>query len=80
MAVRFEANESFVDYITIVGFQKRQVNSDNDYYVNDNGNQIRIDNSSGIISLLNNKGYTVDFATVFSSEQIDSFAKTGGIS
>lgn len=77
--VRFEANKSFVDYITMMGFQKRQVDSEKEYYSNENGNQIKINNSTKIISLMNKNGHTVDFATVFSSEQIDTFSKEGVI-
>lgn len=77
--VRFEANKSFVDYITMMGFQKRQVDSEKEYYSNENGNQIKIDNSTKIISLMNKNGHTVDFATVFSNEQIDTFSKEGVI-
>lgn len=78
MSIRFQADKSFVNYITMIGFQRRQVDSDKEYYTNNLGNQIKIDNETGLISLLNKKGNTVDFANVFTNVQIDEFSKSKG--
>jgi hypothetical protein len=71
----FRANESFVDYIQMIGFQHRHVDSEKQYYVNSKGNQIRIDYESGIIALLNSRGNVVDYSSTFTNNQIDNFAR-----
>ena len=71
----FRANKAFVDYIKVIGFQYRHVDGKSQYYTNKRGNQIRIDYENGIISLLNNKGYVVDYSSTFTNEQIDNFAR-----
>ena len=43
------------------------------YYVNKKGNQIKIDYQTGIITLLNKYGTSVDFSNTFTNEQIDKF-------
>lgn len=78
MSIKFQVNKSFIDYITMIGFQKRQVDSEKEYYSNSLGNQIKIDNETGLISLLNRKGNTVDFANVFTNTQIEEFSKSEG--
>lgn len=75
MSKFFKANKSFEDYIKAIGFQHVNVDSDNKYFTNDKGNQIKIDSETGIISLLNNKGYVVDYSSTYSNKQIDNFAK-----
>ena len=75
MAKFFSANKSFVDYITMMGFQFKEVDSEKKYYVNKKGKQIRIDYETGIISFLNEYGNVVDFSNTFSNEQIDKFSR-----
>lgn len=75
MAVTFKVGKSFIDFISINGFEQKQVDSEKHYYVNSKGNQIKIDNEKGIITLLNKFGNVVDFSNTFSSEQIEKFAK-----
>lgn len=70
----FSANKSFVDYITMLGFKHTEVDSQKKYYVNEKGNQIKIDYETGIITLLNKNGYSVDFSNTFTNEQIDKFS------
>ena len=74
MAKFFTANKSFVNYITMLGFKHKEVNSEKKYYVNTKGNQIKIDYETGIITLLNKYGNSVDFSNTFTNEQIDKFA------
>lgn len=78
MAKFFEANKSFVDYITMIGFEKKHVDSEKDYYVNFKGNQIRIDYSINEIALINKHGDLIDYSTTFSIEQIDNFSVREG--
>ena len=74
MAKFFTANKSFINYITMLGFKRKEVNSEKKYYVNTKGNQIKIDYETGIITLLNKYGNSVDFSNTFTNEQIDKFA------
>lgn len=74
MAKFFSADKSFVDYITMIGFQFKETDSEKKYYVNKKGNQIKIDYHTGIITLLNKYGTSVDFSNTFTNEQIDKFA------
>ena len=74
MAKFFSADKSFVDYITMIGFQFRETDSEKKYYVNKHGKQIRIDFESGDITLLDRRGYVVDFSNHFTNEQIDKFS------
>lgn len=75
MAVTFKVGKSFIDFISINGFEQKQVDSEKHYYVNSKGNQIKIDNEKGIITLLNKYGNVVDFSSTFNNEQIEKFAK-----
>lgn len=75
MAITFKADKSFTDFINVMGFEQKQVDSEKHYYVNSKGNQIRIDNEKGIITLLNKYGNVVDFSNTFSNTQIENFAK-----
>ena len=59
MAVTFKVGKSFIDFISINGFEQKQVDSEKHYYVNSKGNQIKIDNEKGIITLLNKYGNVV---------------------
>ena len=74
MAKFFSANKSFVDYITMLGFKNREADSEERYYVNEKGNQIKIHYQTGLITLLNNTGHIVDFSSTFTNEQIDKFS------
>lgn len=74
MAKFFSADKSFVDYITMTGFQFKETDSEKKYYVNKHGKQIRIDFNSKLITLLDKKGYVVDFSSTFTNEQIDKFS------
>ena len=74
MAKFFVADKSFIDYITILGFVQREVDSKKKYYVNSRGKQIKIDYSTGIITLMNSQGYEVDFSDTFTNEQIEKFS------
>lgn len=74
MAKIFKADKSFVDYITMMGFQFKEVDSEKKYYVNKEGNQFRIDYNKGEIALLDNKGKLVDSFTEISSDEINCFA------
>ena len=74
MAKFFSANKSFVDYITMLGFKHTEVKSQKKYYVNEKGNQIKIDYETRIITFLDKSGYNVDFSTNFTNEQIDKFS------
>ena len=75
MAVTFKVGKSFIDFISINGFEQKQVDSEKHYYVNSKGNQIKIDNEKSIITLLNKYGNVVDFSSTFNNEQIEKFAK-----
>lgn len=75
----FKADKSFIDYLTIKGFKRVQINSDKEYYVNKKGFQIKIDNDTKIIYLLNEKGHTVTYATVFFSDRLDTFIEKGDL-
>jgi len=72
----FKANTTFVEYIQSIGFKHHQINGTKQYYVNDKGNQIKIDFTDGIISLLDNKGYTIDYSNVFNNKQIEDFTNS----
>ena len=74
MAKFFTADKSFIDYITIIGFVHREVDSEKKYYVNSKGKQIKIDYSNGLITLMNKNGNTVDYSSTFTNEQIDKFS------
>lgn len=74
MAKFFQADKSFIDYITMMGFQFKETDSDKKYYVNDKGNQIRVDLESKLITLLDNKGYVVSYSSQYSNEEIDKFS------
>ena len=75
MAVTFKVGKSFIDFISINGFEQKQVDSEKHYYVNSKGNQIKIDNEKSIITLLNKYGNVVDSSSTFNNEQIEKFAK-----
>lgn len=75
MATFFSANKSFVDYLTILGFQFKETDSEKKYYVNPKGNQVKIDYETQIITLLNKYGHVVDFSNTFTNEQIDRFSE-----
>jgi len=70
----FKANKALTDYIRKAGFKHHYTNSREQYYTNKEGNQIRIDYKSGIITFLDSKGYSIEYSTVFTSSQIDNFA------
>jgi len=74
MAKFFEADKAFVDYITMMGFQFKETDTEKKYYVNKKGNQIKIDFNSKIITLLDKGGYVVDSSDTFTNEQIDKFS------
>lgn len=74
MAKFFTADKSFIDYITILGFVHREVDSEKKYYVNSKGKQIKIDYSNGLITLMNKNGNTIDYSSTFTNEQIDKFS------
>ena len=67
---QFTLNSTLVGYLTTNGFVNREVDSDKNYYVNANGNQVRLDKETKEISILNNKGYkqatyiTIDLQTL----------------
>lgn len=75
MSKIFSVNKSFVDYITMMGFEFKETDSEKKYYVNKNGNQIRIDYNNNLITLLNKFGNVVESAGAFSSESIDKFIR-----
>jgi hypothetical protein len=74
MAKFFTAEKSFIDYITMMGFQFKETDTEKKYYVNKKGNQIKVDFNSKIITLIDRNGFTVDFSETFTNEQIDKFA------
>ena len=74
MAKFFTADKSFIDYITILGFVHREVDSEKKYYVNSKGKQIKINYSKGLITLMNKNGNTIDYSSTFTNEQIDKFS------
>jgi len=75
MSKIFRADKSFEDYIRKIGFKHHNSNSDDKYFTNKKGNQIKIHFNSGIISLLNSRGFVVDYSSSYSLKQIDSFSK-----
>lgn len=70
----FTANKAFVNYITMLQFEHKEVKSEKKYYVNTKGNQIKIDYQTGIITLLNKYGNSVDSSNTFTNIQIAKFA------
>lgn len=77
--IAFKADKSLIDYLTIKGFKRVQINSDKEYYVNEKGFQIKIDNDTKIIYLLDEKGHTVAYATVFFSDRLNKFMEKGDL-
>lgn len=75
MSKFFKVNKSFEEYLKANGFKHRNVDSDSKYFSNDKGNQVKINFETGIITLLNSKGYVVDYSSTYSNKQIDKFAK-----
>ncbi len=70
----FQVNKSFVDYITMMGFQHKHVDSEKQYYVNKKGNQFRIDYNDNSVSLLNSQGLVIDTLGEITNEQINAFS------
>lgn len=68
--------KSLPGYLSALGFNRVQVNSENDYYTSKNGRQIKINKSTGIISLLDSSGNVVDFSNFYTEKQINNFIKT----
>lgn len=75
MAKVFRADKSFVNYIQMIGFQRKHIERECSYYVNHRGNQIVIESNYGQIRFVNKYGYTIDKAHSFTSRQIDAFSK-----
>lgn len=75
MAKVFRADKSFEDYVQMIGFKHKHVDSESKYYVNHRGNQIVVEGQYGQIRFVNKYGYTVDTAHSFTSEQVDKFSK-----
>lgn len=72
----FKADKHLIDYLILNDFERRQVASQKKYYSNKDGKQISVNFESGIITLLDKKGNTVNFANNFGKDQIDLFIKS----
>lgn len=72
----FKADKHLIDYLTLNDFERRQVASHKKYYSNKDGKQVSVDFESGIITLLDKKGNTINFANNFGKDQIDLFIKS----
>lgn len=73
MAVEFKANNDLINYLVVLGFQAREVKSDKKYFVNKKGNQFRIDEQSGEITILNQYGNVYSKHTSIDDKFIQQF-------
>lgn len=71
----FNTNNTFEEYLKSNGFQHRHVDSECKYYVNEKGNQVKLNYEVGIITLLNKNGYVIDYSSTFTKTQIDKFSE-----
>lgn len=76
-AINFKIDDNFFNYLKHIGYKRTNVPSENKYFTNEKGNQVRIDEKRNLIGLLNKKGLLVCEDSVFSSREIDYFSRSG---
>jgi len=58
-----------------LGYVKQSCMSNLNYFVSKKGNQVKLNYENNLISLLDNKGSTIDFSSNFSKEKLSEHAK-----
>lgn len=73
----FKTGKSLTDYLAIAGFKwvEAEPEATKKYYVNKLGNQVRVDESTGLIAFLDKYGRVIRESSIVSNEQINKFAK-----
>lgn len=71
----YTANEELENYLVKSGltFHDREENEVSYYTDHKTGNQVKIDKSTKLVSLLDNFGQLIDISTCFTDNQIDKF-------
>lgn len=65
----FRVGKEFEKHIENIGFKKILTQTASTYYVNDKGNQIKIDKTE-IITILDNKGFTLVVSDKISANEL----------
>lgn len=71
----YNANKKLETDLVSMGFKLQKTDTEANYFTNKKGNQIKVDSEYNRITLLNNKGFVVDFGTTFTKLQLDKFAE-----
>ena len=83
MSLTFNVDKALTDYISVQGFKRRQGKPDShfEYYSNDIGNQIRINNQDKTIAVLDCHGFKKAVGFNIDSNVIDMLTTTniGGL-
>lgn len=69
----FSAGNKLTDYIEMVGFKQTQVKSGKKYFVNKQGKQIRVDEYTGYIALIDNRGFVISSGRLITDVDIKVF-------
>jgi len=75
----FIANQDFINYLLILGYKSRPVNSKKKYYSDKLGNQIKIDKRKKRITLMDKFGYCVYQSISISEKKLKYFTKHGNL-
>lgn len=70
----FSAGNKLKDYIEMIGYSQTQVKSSKKYFVNKQGKQIRIDEYTGYIAFINNRGFVEAEHRLISDIDIKEFS------
>lgn len=67
MVKSLRANKDFKKFLKHQGYKQREADSKKQYFVNSEGKQVRIDFDTGMIAILDNKGFKVEESKKFLS-------------
>lgn len=71
---KFIANNKFVEFLLLNGFQQVNNESNKSYYTNlKTKKQVKIDNSSGVMYFMNSKGYHEKISDTITRNEFNKF-------
>lgn len=74
MSKKLEVGKALVDFVTMLGFEEKEADSESKYFVNKLGKQVKINTKTKLISLMNKAGFTLFKELEFSMKELQNFS------
>lgn len=75
MAKEFKAEKSLVNYLSILGFNLKETQTESMYFVHKSGRQVRVNEENQSIAFLNPQGYKIKEVSSVTTDLLHKFSK-----